>query len=335
LTADRDEALRRWCGLETACWRAVRTPPETRDALHEHWNAVLMSVFLFDIEGSTVAVRPKPAFFDEAGMAGDQVFASRARLYRDFFEACLRDAPLTGSITLAVDVGDAPMESRQSPVLSFQKRRFSANVLIPDVDFLYFDYDAEHDPVAVEDKQAGAVFAGASTGGTVTTAAVEHGLLPRLALARQLSDHPDIDYRIASAVQYDDDAARALLEAQPWFQPSLSWDEQLTRRFILSVDGNGATCSRVVRTLRSRSVLMKMNSPHLLFYFHGLHPFEHYLPVANVAEMEEWLALDAEGRLDRAGIVERADRFAETCLTREATMAYMRMVIDALMSITA
>jgi len=330
LTADRDETLRRWCALETACWRTVRATPQERAALHAHWNAVSMSLFLFDVEGDEVVVRPKPAFFDEAGMAGPHVFASRARLYRDFFQACLATRPLDRRITLAIDVGDSPMESQRSPILAFQKRRFAPNVLMPDVDFLYFDYAAERDPVAFEAKRPGAVFAGSSTGGTVTAAAVEHGLMPRLALARALSGHPEIDFRIGLAVQYDNEDTRALLEAQPWFGPPLSWDEQFERRFILSVDGNGATCSRVVRALRSRSVLMKVNSPHLLFYFHDLRPFEHYLPVANVAEMEAWLGLDASDSVDRAGIADRANAFADQFLTPDAISRYAALLIQTL-----
>lgn len=331
----RDETLRQWCDLETACWRTVRTPAEQKAALHDHWNTVSMSLFLFDIDGREVRLRAKPAFFDDAGMAGDHVFASRARLYHDFFQACVAERPLDGRITLAVDVGDAPLESQRSPILSFQKRRFSPNVLIPDVDFLYFNYEAERDLVAFEDKQAGVVFAGSSTGGTVTAAAVEQGLTPRLALARALADHPEIDFRIGLAVQYDEEDTRRLLEAQPWFGSPLPWDEQLTKRFILSVDGNGATCSRVVRTLRSRSVLMKMNSPHLLFYFHGLRPFEHYLPVANVTEMEEWLALDDAALVDRPGLVDRANSFAEACLNRSAVETYTALVLQTLIDIEA
>ncbi len=327
--AARDETLRRWCALETACWRAVRSPPAETFALHAHWNATAMSLILFEIEDNVVTLRAKPAFFDEGAMQGDHVYPQRARLYRDFFQAALDRRPLNGRAVLAVDVGDFPMESHDAPVLSFQKRRFSPNVLIPDVDFLYFDYEGERDGVALDDKLPGAIFIGASTGGIILRDVVETDRLPRLAMARAFVGHPDVSFGIGAAVQCDTDETRALLEAQPYYTGPIAWEEQLKRRFVLSMDGNGATCSRVVRTLASNSVLIKVNSPQLLFYFHGLAPFEHFLPAAEVSEIETWIRLDKDERIDRAGLTARANSFAADFLTRDAALAYAAMVIEA------
>jgi hypothetical protein len=292
------------------------------------WNETLLSVFLVDVHGDQARLRAKPAFFDDDAMAGDHVYAHRARLYEAHFRQALAHRPVEGGATLALDVSDFPVVSRDAPILSFQKPRFAANILIPDIDFLYFAYEAETDLIAFQDKRPGAVFVGASTGGTVTRDAVAHGLLPRLAIARRFAGHPSISVSIGAAVQCDSDDTRSLLEGQPWFSGPIEWSDQLKRRFILSIDGNGATCSRVVRTLASNSVLIKMNSPHQLFYFAGLRPFEHYLPAADAEAVEDWVRLDGLGRIDRAGIIARANAFASTLLTREAVLTYTSMVIE-------
>lgn len=326
---DRDAVLAQWAANETACWRTVAHRREHQAALHRHWNDELMSLFLFDIENNQVRIRPKPAFFDPS-MMGDHVFPHRAQMYLGLFQAALDRRPLLGRLSLAVDVSDFPVQSLDCPILSFQKRRFAPNVLIPDVDFLYFNYDRERDTVTSDDKRPGAIFVGASTGGVVTRQIVETSGLPRLAFARALADHQAISFTIGSAVQCDTPETRALLESQPYFSGHIDWAEQLKRRFIVSMDGNGATCSRVVRALLSNSILIKINSPEQLFYFHGLKAFEHFLPASTIDDIERWLRLDEAGLVDRGGIQARANMFASTFLSNDAIEAYVAMLLHSI-----
>ncbi|TFF23097.1 hypothetical protein E3C22_11695 [Jiella endophytica] len=320
-----------WAGRELAFWRDVYKGGRDFSAAHAALNETQRAIFLFDIAEDRVTLRAKPAFYSDEDMAEAPVGpCRRARFYRDFLAECAGQETLP-PLTIAIDVGDIAPARFEAPVFAFQKPRGTANILLPDIDFLRTDHYAgeEPDPYAVADKRHGAVFAGASTGGQVTMKALRDLTLPRLRLADELVGHPDIDFRIARAVQCANGTVQAELEARPYFGPHIPFAEQLAYRFVISVDGNGATCSRIVRTLRSRSVLMKGDSENLLYYFHGLQPHRHYLPFAGKAEIEAYLALDKAGNLDSEAILAAAQHFHRSYLTRKAVVAYGRTLLAA------
>lgn len=106
--------------------------------------------------------------------------------------------------------------------------------------------------------------------------------------------------------------------------PRLSWQEQTRYRYLLSMDGNGASCSRVALALAlaSQGVLAKYNLAHLLYYLRGLEPWLHYVPITCDGDVPELVA--AAGRTidrDRA-IAERSRQFARSHLTRAAALRH-------------
>lgn len=329
----QSETIAQWVDRELACWRNAYRGNRDFSADQRFLNETRRSVFLFDIDGREVTLQPKPAFYSASDVADATAGpARRARLYLGFFKSCVSASDLPQkAFTVALDVADIPSVSLTMPLLSFQKPRGAPNILVPDVDFLLTDH-YEHeapDQLALTDKRYGAVFAGASTGGRVSAEALRDLTLPRLRFAHEFLGHPDVHFRIAKAVQCASPEVQADLEAQPFFGPYLSFQDQLAYRFILSLDGNGATCSRVVRTLRSRSVLLKQHSDHVLYYFHGLVPYRHYLPFQQKADIETYVALDREGHLATEAISAEAQEFSRRFLTRRAVLAYGRRLLEA------
>jgi hypothetical protein len=130
-------------------------------------------------------------------------------------------------------------------------------------------------------------------------------------------------------VQTSTPEAQRILEEMPFCRGQrVSWKQQLLYRFLISVDGNGATCSRVALALHSNSVLLKYDSDDLLYYFQGLQPWLHYIPISreqdveHVFEAERW----APGALETVAAQGRA--FAARFLTRAATTAYMAQLLQ-------
>lgn len=114
-----------------------------------------------------------------------------------------------------------------------------------------------------------------------------------------------------------------------------SWGEALEHRYVLSMDGNGATCSRVYLALRSRSVLLKLEAAPPLalqstLYFHtALRAWEHFVPVTegNIAQTVAWLDAHEDVAQD---IAEAGRAFAEQEYTYDVAVWYAHFLLHAL-----
>jgi hypothetical protein len=132
-----------------------------------------------------------------------------------------------------------------------------------------------------------------------------------------------VDVRLPSIVQCPSDEAREILLSRSFCQkPRLSREEQYRHRFLISIDGNGATCSRVALALASNSVLMKYQSPNVLYYFAALQPWVHYIPIARHADVDAVLDMEAERPGRFAAIASQSRQFARSYLTRESALHY-------------
>jgi hypothetical protein len=95
------------------------------------------------------------------------------------------------------------------------------------------------------------------------------------------------------------------------------------------MDGFGATCSRVPITLASNSVLLKYESPFQLFYFSGLIPWFHYIPIGKDEDVNVVIRMEEENPGTCAAIACNANRFANAYLTRNQVMRYTALLLQA------
>ena len=147
--------------------------------------------------------------------------------------------------------------------------------------------------------------------------------MPRLRAARYFQGHQRIGFFLPAIVQCDTAETRQILEEMAFCQEQrVSWQEQFTRRFVISMDGNGATCSRVAIALRSNSVLIKYASAEMLYYFHGLQEWLHYIPVAHDRDLDALLDLGDWSPRSPEEIAYAGRSFAERFLTRDSIIAY-------------
>lgn len=321
-------------GHQLAHWR--NHPPATGERavqlLHQ-LNRSVETVRVFSIRGRRLRVwrKPDPA----AGQANEataeavrQMAHRRLAYYQTFIGFVLSRAPSGLHLDFALDLSDLACSHEEVPVFCFQKPRGTANVLLPDVDFFHEKwYLKDHDPLRYEDKSISACFVGASTGGDLTLEAVERDALPRLRAAKHFFGNPAVFFRIAKAVQCTSEEARQALQRKPYFCAPVGWREQLEHRFILSMDGNGAACSRLVKGLRSNGVVIKYDSEHELYYFPALRAGQHYLP----AQADEDVAALVQAEQAEPGrfreVAESGQQFARKYLQPGSVITYMQHLL--------
>ena len=320
------EELSALVALQTEYWRRHR--PLTGAALQQAlrvWNDQTVSSCVVSVRGRHVKLWDKPLLIDadEHHLRVQRGYRKRAQLYQAFFQKTLRQAQADLTLDFALDVADLAEEDADLPIFAFQKLPGAFNPLIPDVDFFHSKwYRNEHDALDYDAKTVSACFVGSSTGGKLTVEGIRHAQTPRLRAATYFLGHPRITFRIAKAVQCVTEEARQYLMAQPYFCDYVSWNEQLRHRFILSMDGNGAACSRLVKGLRSNSVVVKYDSPHELYYFAALQQSQCYLLAGNDQDVERFV----DSELASPGLFRQVSAnghvFADKYLTVHSVMDY-------------
>ena len=99
------------------------------------------------------------------------------------------------------------------------------------------------------------------------------------------------------------------------------------------MDGNGAAFSRVAVALKSRSVLLKYDSPRELYYFPGLVPWLHYIPIATDQDIVDVVRIEREHPGYFRYAADAGRRFFRTFLNRGAVMSYASRLIEMYFSV--
>ncbi|HVY14406.1 MAG TPA: glycosyl transferase family 90 [Rhodopila sp.] len=335
---------------QMAPWLGSPIEPKLCEEVYQALNRTVRSVFVYRIGNGQVTLLEKPGFrvreeFHDSRQnapEGNVIFREeyiRAHLYREFLERVLGCADSFGDLLVAIDVNDAPVETADAPVLTFQKKTGSNTVLLPDVDFLHSNFYLPrdyHDDIPYAQKLPKAIFAGSTTGGRAITARdVQTLAIPRLRAGMFFKDNPHVDFRIPRIIQCESDAVVEMIAALGINAEPTSWQDQFRYRFILSMDGNGATCSRVAIGLSSQAVLAKYASPFQLFYFSALIPWRHYIPISEDQDVERTVLEELRRPMAFAYIAEEGREFARRHLGRAGVYDYALQLLLFLQSCTS
>lgn len=311
----RMDLISHWAALEIAPWRG--TVVENIEARLRALAANSPSIFLFHVDDGCVAFEAKPG--------ADPLYQRRAELYSGFIGQVLRDFGVQARGSFAVGVHDRSHSRYDAPVFEYQKQRGASSILLPDVDLLAMDFltGADfRDPVTFAAKRDEAIFVGSTTGGIITPDIVRTLDHARLRAAVFFKDKPGITFELPVIVQCDSAEAEAMVAALGLGSRRREWAEQLPCKYLVSMDGNGANCSRVAVALRSNSVLVKYNSAWQLFYFRGIEPWRHYLPVRRDDDVVTIIGQARNARVRDAAIAGESAQFARDYLSEAACGRY-------------
>ena len=327
--------LETWVEAELRPWRACtldRIAIEQRLREEARRNG---QVCLFRIRDGTVEFAPFTILHRAYLLDPRHSGGARAHLYLRHLRDVVQSFDVRGSALIGVFVADLHLPRPQAPVFCYQKPAGARGLLLPDVDLLSDDYcragDGRYDdPIPFAAKRPQAIFVGATTGTDVLTRErVASGANARLDAAQFFRDREDVIFHLPDIVQCDGPETRAAIAALDVGGRRWSWAEQRAFRYLLSMDGNGATCSRVAAALHGHQVLAKYASPNMLYYFHGLRPWCHYVPINAHGDVIDMIEEAVTARALHGDIARRSHRFARRFLTRQPIMHYSALLLSA------
>ena len=324
--ADIDDVLMGWALREAAPWQFRPVSHADAHRIFDWQNESVGWIAQFTFCDGQVTVRPKPAHLHVSDLA-----RYRCEKYLEFFRSVAPLLPPGFRTTLCMGLGDDLPSQYDVPMFCFQKRRGWNVVLLPDVDFLSHDFyvgTREQDRLAYEEKLEGAVFAGSTTGALITAEIARDLSTPRLRAAKFFDGSTKVDFRLPNVTQCASPEVEAMLREHAFCSsPGLDYQEQLRRRMLISMDGNGATCSRVAIALHSNSVLLKYESEQQLHYFAGLQPWVHYVPIARDEDVEHVVDMEARDPALFARIAANGRAFAQAYLGAASARRYTAMLL--------
>jgi predicted O-methyltransferase YrrM len=319
-----DRNIRAWAMSEVMPWRMRMLADEAVPHAALQLNARSKTAFIYVVRDGNVSVEAKRS---ELALAHAE---RRSQMYLGFFQEVLRDYPSIPDTTFILDVDDMPPPRPTVPILQFQKPAGSFSILVPDIDFIgwnHYPQPAIVDAITYDSKAVSAIFVGGTSGQTNTVETVLNPVAQRLRAAKYFRGHSDVHFYLTTLSRCANVEAEQALRDLGFGGPPIQWSEQFAHKFIISVDGNGATCSRVVIALKSNSVLLKYDSPHHLYYFRGLLPWRHYVPIRVDSDIEKIIRMERKGLCAFASIAEEGRSFAETYLTRRRVLQYAAQVL--------
>lgn len=311
-----------WAQAQVLPWAAaVDLSRADYDAGVERIHATRHDMLIYDVADGAVTLREPqrhhPTEFNR------RIEAFRAGLYLELLNNAVRMVGLDARFAVVVGVADKVFDvDPRMPVFGYQRLKGERPMLLPDIEFQeHHFYEREHADLHPDEKVNQIVFSGASTGKWLSDEDVATDASERLSFAAHFVGHPQVKFSIGMAAECSTPEAEAMLRAKPYFH-EVNWHDQMRSRFIFSMDGNGATCSRVLRGLKTRSVLLKLKSENELYYFSGLIPWRHYIPIEDMADLDRLAPQITREDFPSDAIADAANAFCAQHLTREKVTLY-------------
>jgi Glycosyl transferase family 90 len=316
---------------QTSRWFNKMPSKNEMVALNNDLNDHSSQVFIFEFVGNVVRIKSKPSFYDQEQMSNSNLNLdlNRAWAYLNHFQKAMNDHKLSLNFEIAMSMGDGPIgPDRNFPTFAFQKRHLDKPILIPDVDIINDSNHKIQDSKSYSEKVDKAMFVGATTGSLHTVASLKKLENDRIRTCLFFQGNPRVDFKLAQIVQCGDDEASELLKSMNIISDRIDWKDQLDYKFLISVDGNGATCSRVLIALMSNSVLIKSYSTYKLFYFSKLKEFEHYIPFHHPGDISYYLNNIKYFNGEFSRIAENGKKFYEDVLSIDSLYKYTSLVLE-------
>ena len=310
------------CRHQIGPWKGRRIERVAMDAEADRLNEHTSSIFMLQLDGNGVELVAKPDHLLIPILTG------RAETYRAFLAAVAAAHPLRRPVTIALEVGDQPLNGA-FPFFSFQKDEGDPSILLPDVNLLegeFYEGDGFRDHIPFAAKADKAVFVGSTSGSQNTLETIAAGRNQRIEAALFFKNHASVDFWLPMVVQ-SDEAATAAIRSLGLGERIVSWPEQFTYKFLLSLDGNGAACQRIAVALKSNAAVLKYRSRSVLHYFHGLIAGTHYVPIDGNEEVLDLVADKTEYARYEEIAADGRD-FFKRYLNRQATIGYAAMLLD-------
>lgn len=324
-----DDPIESLCLREMAVWNRRRVPFASALSEYQQYNDTRYSTFLLRIGDGQVSVVDKPKFYTRVQIElGSNPYTYAVRVYRDFIQQVVEEQALDLDAVVALDIDDRGLSSPTAPVFVISKPTDRESVLLPHYEFMMADFhESDNDDIPYSCKELGAIFAGSTTGRYFDETDIENLSLPRLRAAMYFKDHPRVDFRLTNIVQCTPGAERMLRDLG-FGGGHCPWNEQFKKKFLISMDGNAGTCSRISVSLKSNCVLLKYHSDYVMHYFHNLQPWVHYAPIGADDEIDPILQIEESSPGFFEHIAREGTRFFRNHLQRPKIVEYTARLLS-------
>lgn len=245
------------------------------------------------------------------------------------------------ALDLLANFGDRlDRDMAHAPVLSSCRREgTTGQLLVPDFEFLRGRGALEREVDAAiarypwDEKAKVAFWRGVTTGEGFATA--EFRVAPRMRLVLASLAAPDlVDARFTALKQGAENNPE--LQDPRYRAAVVSPAESLRFRYLVDVDGNSSSWSRLVWLLRSNSAVLKQRSPFLQWYYPWLVPGRHFLPLApDFTDLPDVVRSLRDRDADARAIADAGRAFALEHLSPLAGFVHLAQAIDRVVALRA
>lgn len=200
-----------------------------------------------------------------------------------------------------------------------------------DTDSTHHGFNAKHfsqtalDQHPWESKEEKLFWRGATTGAIYKHDRWKNQTRSQLMFACQNETIQDIcDVGFYLYTQIDSEETEEEMKKAFGVKESMPLDEQMRFKYLVSMDGNGPSSGRTEKYFSGNSLIFKTDSDGIEFYYYGLHPYEHYIPIhANMSNLAEKLLWAREHDDQARSIVVNLQQFSRS-LHYDAIACYLK-----------
>ncbi len=286
--------------------------------------------YLYTIEDNHLTVKPP---LDQKMF---HFLQGREKAVTAAFNRILRENPSLPDMSLLVHLGDAFIRVDKSdyvPIFTFSKKRNDCAVIVmPDFELLS-NHQSLIDEVSQgctryswNSKMAQAFWRGSTTSGDFSQPNWREFSRSQLVLTARDSNKR-VNAHFTQFCQGAENNNDFLTEIGHCY-PHIDVESHLVFKYLIDVDGNASTYSRFYWILLSNSAPFKVESEFTQWYYKGLEPYKHYVPVnhdsSNLISQVEW-ARENDEKVE--SIAKASREFAIEHLNEDSVHDYLYLLL--------
>lgn len=284
------------------------------------------------ISSGKVQSEPEPGHM---GKNADEnhFFNERYKIFIHSFKEIAERNPLP-DVDFVITVNDCGeiRTNPSAPLFVFSKPKYvSTHVLVPDLEILqgyqYLDQEIAQGSLdhPWENKIEKIFWRGADSDSYGNNQTENWRSSPRAKLVVMSLENPgliDAKFSCFSGQNYFHEMLQLPLKGN-WVSPK----ESLKYKYLIDLDGIICSWSRTYWTLLSNSLLFKQVTNNIEWYYKGLKPFEHYIPISyNLSDLMEKLQWAKTHDQEAQRIAVSATRFARKNLSKKMVDLYLYLL---------
>lgn len=217
-------------------------------------------------------------------MTGKKYFFARLQSIKRILQS-LCHRKLLKDAQFLITMHDSVSFESAGPIFTFAKSsKLQTAVAFPDFEacmsyhLLKKEVEAVCNSLSYEEKKESAFWRGSSSGGVSTVDNWKS--FPRSILCLTSKKHPHlIDAKFTNLIQIQDPLVYQEIRKHRLIGSNASKKKHLEYKYLIDVDGNSCTYSRMYWILLSNSVCLKQITQEEQWYYSGLDPYKHYIPL--------------------------------------------------------